>query len=652
MKIFKPTKKQILYLFLGIILLGIFCIFLFRNTLLQKTIAKAQSKFKTEYNCNLEIQSATFEGLSSLRFNEITLVPHKADTLIYIQQLQTSVSLWHLFFGDVQLGKLYVDKGYLQLVKNENGKNFDAFFKNDTPKDTNARVNYAYLVNKLLTKSLNLVPTDMSVKGFSVRVSDMDKKATMAFNDLHLSNKNLKAIIHVSYNNFSQYWNISGFADPRNNKANIKFYNNQKGKVQIPYLDERYQLITSFDTVTFTLDNLEMHHGELHVAGKSKVKNFLVHHPKIANENVLIANAGFDYRFVFGERFVAVDSSSTMQINHIKCHPYLSFTNDKEKIYRAVIKVPKIQVQTFIESLPDGLFSQIKDMEAQGAFSYRLDFEYNKNHLNDLIFKSSVTPEDLKVIKFGKVDLDKINHEFVYRAVENGVVQRPVVVGMSNPNFTPLPSVSQYVINGVLTNEDPSFYNHKGFVDEAFRMSIIKNIKTKKFSRGASTISMQLVKNVFLNREKTLSRKLEEILLVYALENQRVVSKQRMLEVYFNVIEWGPNVYGIGEAARFYFQKAPSELTLNESLFLASIVPSPKKFMYRFDTTGALRDYAKKQIDFTKNLMLRRNLLQEADTIGSGLPLKIEGNARSYLRVIEKDSLLIDTLSTPEEFDF
>lgn len=236
MKIFKPTKKQILYLFLGIILLGIFCIFLFRNTLLQKTIAKAQSKFKTEYNCNLEIQSATFEGLSSLRFNEITLVPHKADTLIYIQQLQTSVSLWHLFFGDVQLGKLYVDKGYLQLVKNENGKNFDAFFKNDTPKDTNARVNYAYLVNKLLTKSLNLVPTDMSVKGFSVRVSDMDKKATMAFNDLHLSNKNLKAIIHVSYNNFSQYWNISGFADPRNNKANIKFYNNQKGKVRNPLL--------------------------------------------------------------------------------------------------------------------------------------------------------------------------------------------------------------------------------------------------------------------------------------------------------------------------------------------------------------------------------------------------------------------------------
>jgi membrane peptidoglycan carboxypeptidase len=86
---------------------------------------------------------------------------------------------------------------------------------------------------------------------------------------------------------------------------------------------------------------------------------------------------------------------------------------------------------------------------------------------------------------------------------------------------------------------------------------------------------MQLIKNVFLTREKTVSRKLEEILLVYILENNRIVSKERMLEVYF-IIEWGPNVYGIGEASRFYFQKSPSELTFNECLFLSNH-PKPKK---------------------------------------------------------------------------
>jgi membrane peptidoglycan carboxypeptidase len=94
---------------------------------------------------------------------------------------------------------------------------------------------------------------------------------------------------------------------------------------------------------------------------------------------------------------------------------------------------------------------------------------------------------------------------------------------------------------------------------------------------------MQLIKNVFLTREKTMARKLEEILLVYMLENNYIVSKERMFEVYLNLIEWGPNVYGIGEASRFYFQKSPAELTLNEALYLASIVPSPKGFMYKFE---------------------------------------------------------------------
>jgi membrane peptidoglycan carboxypeptidase len=145
---------------------------------------------------------------------------------------------------------------------------------------------------------------------------------------------------------------------------------------------------------------------------------------------------------------------------------------------------------------------------------------------------------------------------------------------------------------------------------------------------------MQLIKNAFLTREKTLSRKLEEILLVYILENNRIVSKERMLEVYFNIIEWGPNIYGIGEAAQFYFQKYPSELTLNECLYLANIVPSPRKFMYQM----------------LKNTMMRRGLIVPEDTINQ-LPIMITGSARSFIKV--KAESVIETDSTSiEEFDF
>ena len=232
------------------------------------------------------------------------------------------------------------------------------------------------------------------------------------------------------------------------------------------------------------------------------------------------------------------------------------------------------------------------------------------------------------------------------------MLQRPILVGNANPNFTPLDQISPYLQKSVLTTEDPSFFSHRGFINEAFKQSIIKNIKTKKFSRGASTISMQLVKNVFLTREKTLSRKLEEILLVYLLENNRIASKERMLEVYFNVIEWGPNIYGIGEAAQFYFQKSPIDLTLKECLFLATIVPKPKKFMWQFDNEGNLKSYAAQQQKFISNLMLRRGLLTAEDTIGISNPLQITGNAHSLLNLKVQDSVPVDSLSVEETYEF
>src|SRR5690606_24323998 len=125
------------------------------------------------------------------------------------------------------------------------------------------------------------------------------------------------------------------------------------------------------------------------------------------------------------------------------------------------------------------------------------------------------------------------------------------------PKFTPLNQVASILKKTVLNTEDPYFYQHKGFEEEAFKLSIATNVKEKAFKRGASTISMQLVKNVFLNRNKTMMRKLEENLLVWLIEHSGQVSKDRMFEVYLNVIEWGRNVYENHEASSYYFGKTP-----------------------------------------------------------------------------------------------
>ena len=645
--------KQKVYLILkiigGLILLGLILLFAFRNTILEKVIHHIDAKLDREYQCNFTVQKAEFHGLTNLEFQQISLVPKHADTLVSINELKTSISFWKLLIGDIQLGKLEINKGFIQLVKNKNGRNFDAFLHSKKEKDENTEVNYAKLLNRITSKLMDLIPTDMNVKGFAFKIDDMGNKVIFDFNQLALADKKLNTLIQVTSDSFLQQWSINGFADPRDRKSDLTFANAKNDTIKIPYLDKKFHLKTGFKSIHFNLENLAMNSGELHIDGYSSIENLFVNHAKIASKDMVIKNARFDYHWIVGERFIALDSSSTVQLNRIKYQPYLSYTNEKDKIFALKLKIPKMKALDFITSLPTGLFRHFEGMEAQGDFSYSLNFEYNNHKPNDLIFESKLKPEGIKITKYGEADLNKINGEFVYRAIDKGVLQRPVSVGKSNPNFTPLSAISPYLQKCVLTSEDPSFFNHRGFINEAFKQSIAKNIRTKKFSRGASTISMQLVKNVFLTREKTLSRKLEEILLVYILENNHISSKERMLEVYFNIIEWGPNVYGIGEASQFYFQKKPSDLNVNQCLFLATIIPNPKGFMGKFDADNKLKPSAKQTEKFLTNLMFRRNILMANDTIGN-FPLSISGPAKFFLK--QKPITIKNDSTSVEEFEF
>ena len=650
------NKKKKIFLFITIPLLILIitgsAFFVFRDSILKKVITKATSKIEKDYDSNFTVRAANFEGFSGISLTDVTLTPKNADTLFNIHKMRTSVNIWQLLLGEVQLGTLEIKTGFVQLTQKGDRKNFEAFLKKDNKESkNNDKKDYAAFAYRIISKVLNLVPTDMDVENLTFKLDDNGKRATIKINKLILLNKELETAIHVQTNTFEQQWKIKGYADPRNKKADIRFFNIDTGAIKVPYFDERYGLISSFDSIRLNIENINHSRGELHIDGYASIANLKINHPKIARKDVVIKNARFDYRFLLGSNFISVDSSSTVQLNSIKFNPYLSYETSKDTVYKLKIALPKMKAQDFISSLPDGLFTHFQGMEAEGSIDYKLDFKYNKNKPNELVFDSNLKKENLKITKYGEANLNKLNSEFIYRAIIQDVLQRPILVGNANPNYTPLEQISPYLRKSVLTTEDPSFFSHRGFINEAFKQSIIKNIKTKKFSRGASTISMQLVKNVFLTREKTLSRKLEEILLVYILENNRIVSKERMLEVYFNIIEWGPNVYGIGEASRFYFQKNPADLDLNECLYLARIIPSPKKFMYQFNDEGNLREFAVKQESFLTNIMIRRGLLTLDDTIYKQQKLHISGAAKSYLRLKVKDSTALDSLPSIEEFE-
>jgi membrane peptidoglycan carboxypeptidase len=158
---------------------------------------------------------------------------------------------------------------------------------------------------------------------------------------------------------------------------------------------------------------------------------------------------------------------------------------------------------------------------------------------------------------------------------------------------------------------------------------------------------MQLVKNVFLTRNKTISRKLEEAMIVWMIESNRLVSKERMLEVYFNIIEWGPGIYGITEASQYYFKKKPSELNLEESIYLAMIVPRPKGFKYYFDAEGKIKEPYFGYFRLISGMLEKKGIIQEGEKIESPATLELKGQAKEL--VIKPDTLATDSLPLLEE---
>ena len=139
--------------------------------------------------------------------------------------------------------------------------------------------------------------------------------------------------------------------------------------------------------------------------------------------------------------------------------------------------------------------------------------------------------------------------------------------------WVPLSRVSKNLIDAVIVAEDGAFYSHGGVDWFEVKESIEKNIDERRAARGASTITQQLAKNLYLSTSKDPVRKLKELAITLLMENE--LSKSRILEVYLNVIEWGRGVFGVEAAARTYFGKPASMLTLEEATRLAAVIPSP-----------------------------------------------------------------------------
>lgn len=608
-----------------ILIIGGFVVYSKREVLLKDAVSKAKAKARRDYNLDVKIENPRFTGLATVAFDGITVVPQDRDTLLVVHNFEVGIKLMPLIIGKVKLAEVHLDDANLTLTDLKGVKNFDFLFhKKKDSTATNKKGDLATLANNLVNQVLYKIPDDLDMKRFNISFTNDSNHVTI-LTSAQIKDGELKSNIKV--NNSDTLWHFAGRMHPSDKDIAISLFAD-KGKITVPYVQSRYHATVSFDTLTTKLNKVEHGGDETQIFSTVAVRNLLINQSSLAANDIVVPNGSVDANFFVGQNYVSIDSSSTIHLKKLTAHPYIKYTLNPVKIYELKINTGWVAAQDLFDSFPQGTFESLQGIQVTGKLNYKLNFKLDTSNPKDVEFDSRLDKDGFNITKYGKVDLGMLNRSFTHVAYVKDKAMPPRIIGPENPNYTPLNQISQELRNAVMTAEDPTFYSNNGFVEEAFRKSIATDYIRHKFSRGGSTISMQLVKNAFLVQEKTVFRKIEEMMIVWMLVNNKIMTKQRMLEVYFNMIEWGNDVYGIGEAARYYFGKTPGELNLGESIYLASIVPRPRKGLYAFMPDGSLNPRLTYYFNALGNLM-----------VGHGLTVHRDSSFYGFYNVRLKESL-------------
>jgi Transglycosylase len=231
----------------------------------------------------------------------------------------------------------------------------------------------------------------------------------------------------------------------------------------------------------------------------------------------------------------------------------------------------------WFDVVPNELKSgQISQMKVKGLFGFDVQLMPVSLKINSTCVIDGPTPQFI-------TDLRK---PFKYTAYHPDGTPFERTSGPGTNDWIPLDFVYNMATALTIT-EDPGFWHHRGIIPQALENSLKDDMRLGRFFRGGSTITMQLAKNLWLNRSRTLGRKLQEGILTIALESG--LTKEKILELYLNVVEFGPNTYGIGPGCAKFLKKYPGEISLSEAMYMAIRLPSPNKIRSYESSKGFIK---------------------------------------------------------------
>lgn len=247
--------------------------------------------------------------------------------------------------------------------------------------------------------------------------------------------------------------------------------------------------------------------------------------------------------------------------------------------------LPATRCADLLAAVPGDLLGDASSFVLDGMLQGEARILLDGQHLDATVLQVEVS-NDCRALAVPPraTGLEEGTFTYTITTAEGGRRERAVGVGTSR--WHALSQISPLAIAAVLVQEDAGFYGHDGFSLPAIRESLVSDLQAGGTRRGASTITMQLARNLFLHRHKTLARKAQEVVYTWWLEE--TLGKDRILEMYLNIVEFGPRVYGIGAASRYYFQHDAASLSAAEAAFLASVLPAPYRTHREVAAAGAL----------------------------------------------------------------
>lgn len=282
-------------------------------------------------------------------------------------------------------------------------------------------------------------------------------------------------------------------------------------------------------------------------------------------------------------------------------------------VLHVAARLPETSVQAVVDAFPRAMMTRLDGLNVAGTVAWSLGVDLDTGNIDALAIDSRPSARGFMVRSMGRsVEFEQLRAAFSYPVRREDGAASTRMAGPLTGRWVSLEEISPFLEKAVTTTEDP-FYKHSGFSTNAIMESVITDLKQGAFVRGASTITQQLVKNLYLGPHKTLSRKLQEVFIAWQLEAN--LSKPEIMALYLNVIEFGPGIYGVGEAADRWFGKAPADLTLLECIFLSSVIPNPRRYYDSFFQQGRVSPRWRGYLKSLLGVMVERGKItqEEAD---------------------------------------